>query len=54
MLTQFSRTELLLGKVGMEQYSIDLGVSRSMYKEKVAFYNPTPMFAIAAIKGSCN
>ena len=43
-----------LGKVGMEQISIDLGVSRRMYKEKDAFYNPTPMFAIAATKGSCN
>ena len=43
-----------LGKVGMEQISIDLGVSRRVYKERDAFYNPTPMFAIAATKGSCN
>ena len=39
-----------LGKVEMEQISIDLGVSKRVYKEKDAFYNPTPMFAIAARK----
>lgn len=39
-----------LGKVGMEQISIDLGLSRRVYREKDAFYNPTPMFAIAARK----
>ena len=39
-----------LGKVGMEQISIDLGLSKRVYKEKDAFYNPTPMFAIAARK----
>ena len=37
-----------LGKLGMEQISIDLGLSRRVYKEKDEFYNPTPMFAIAA------
>ena len=40
-----------LGKLGMEQLSIDLGLSRRVYKEKDEFYNPTPMFAIAAVKG---
>ena len=39
-----------LGKTGMEQISIDLGLSRRVYKEKDEFYNPTPMFAIAAKK----
>ena len=39
-----------LGKTGMEQISIDLGLSRRVYKEKDEFYNPTPMFAIAARK----
>ena len=39
-----------LGKLGMEQLSIDLGLSRRVYKEKDEFYNPTPMFAIAARK----
>ncbi len=39
-----------LGKLGMEQISIDLGLSRRVYKEKDEFYNPTPMFAIAARK----
>ena len=39
-----------LGKAGMEQISIDLGVSRRVYKEKDEFYNPTPMFAIGARK----
>ena len=37
-------------KTGMEQISIDLGLSRRVYKEKDEFYNPTPMFAIAAKK----
>lgn len=40
-----------LGKVGMEQISINLGVSKRVYLEKDDFYNPTPMFAIAAEKG---
>ena len=39
-----------LGKTGMEQISIDLGLSRRVYKEKDEFYIPTPMFAIAAKK----
>ena len=39
-----------LGKAGMEQISIDLGLSKRVYKEKDAFYNPTPMFVIAARK----
>ena len=30
--------------------TIDLGLSRRVYKEKDEFYNPTPMFAIAAKK----
>ena len=39
-----------LGKLGMEQLSIDLGISKRVYKEKDEFYNPTPMFVIGAKK----
>ena len=39
-----------LGKVGMERFSLDLGVSQRVYKEKDEFYNPTPLFTIAAYK----
>lgn len=41
-----------LGKNDMEQISIDLGLSKRVYKERDEFYNPTPMFAIAARKQS--
>ena len=39
-----------LGKTGMEQISIDLGISKRIYIEKDEFYNPTPMFLIFAKK----
>ena len=38
------------GKLGVEQLSIDLGISKRVYKEKDEFYNPTPMFVIGAKK----
>ena len=38
-----------LGKNDMEQISIDLGLSKRVYKED-EFYNPAPMFTIAAKK----
>lgn len=41
----------VLGKTGMEQFSIDLGISGRIYVEKDEFYNPTPMFFICARKG---
>ena len=34
----------------MEQISIDLGLSKGYIKKEDEFYNPTPMFAIAARK----
>lgn len=39
-----------LGKTGMEQISLDLGVSKRIYQEKDEFYNPTPLFMLAAKK----
>ena len=39
-----------LGKTGMEQISIDLGLSRRVYKEKDEFYNPTPLFMLCSRK----
>ena len=39
-----------LGQMGMEEFSIDLGISRRIYREKDEFYNPTPMFMICAGK----
>lgn len=40
-----------LSRLGMKQFSIDLGISGRIYVEKDAFYNPTPMFLICAKKG---
>lgn len=42
----------ILGRIGMERFQIDLGISRKVYLEKDAFYNPTPMFMICAVKGN--
>lgn len=39
-----------LGEVGFEQICLDLGVSKRIYTEKDEFYNPTPLFSIAAMK----
>ena len=39
-----------LSRVGMEQFSIDLGISSRIYVERDEFYNPTPMFAVCARK----
>lgn len=41
----------VLGQMGMERFSIDLGISKRIYMEKDEFYNPTPMFMICAGKG---
>lgn len=40
----------MLGQLGMEKFSIDLGIGRRVYVEKDEFYNPTPMFVIRAEK----
>lgn len=40
-----------LGRVGMESFSVDLGISRMLYPQVDAFYNPTPLFLICAKKG---
>ena len=39
-----------LGKIGMEQFAIDLGISKRIYVEKDQFYNPTPLFLLKAMK----
>ena len=39
-----------LGKLGIEKFSIDMGISRRIYIEKDEFYNPAPMFVIYAEK----
>lgn len=39
-----------LGNLQVEQFSIDLGISRRLYKVIDEFYNPTPMFRIFAKK----
>lgn len=41
-----------LGSLGMEQFSIDLGISSRLYLEQDEFYNPTPLFMIRAQKGT--
>ncbi|MDO5411803.1 MAG: class I SAM-dependent methyltransferase [Lachnospiraceae bacterium] len=37
-------------ELGMEEIQIDTGISRRIYTKQDAFYNPTPMFALCAIK----
>ena len=39
-----------LGRMGVEEFSFDLGISKRIYIEKDEFYNPTPMFLIFAKK----
>lgn len=39
-----------LGETGFEQIRLDLGISKRIYIEKDEFYNPTPLFCIAATK----
>ena len=39
-----------LGEAGFEQIKLDLGISKRIYIEKDEFYNPTPLFCIAATK----
>lgn len=41
-----------LGKLQMNQFAIDLGISSRIYIEKDEFYNPVPMFMIRAEKKS--
>lgn len=36
--------------LGMEEIRIDTGISRRIYTKKDALYNPTPMFALCAVK----
>ena len=40
----------VLGQMGMERFSVDLGISKRIYIEKDEFYNPTPMFMLCAQK----
>ncbi|NCB91671.1 MAG: methyltransferase domain-containing protein [Clostridia bacterium] len=37
-----------LGQLGYDEFSIDLGINRRIYREKDEFYNPTPIFMICA------
>lgn len=39
-----------LGKMKLEEFAIDLGISSRIYIKKDEFYNPTPMFMLRAIK----
>ena len=40
----------VLGQMGMERFSVDLGISKRIYIEKDEFYNPTPIFMLSAQK----
>ncbi|MDY2626844.1 MAG: class I SAM-dependent methyltransferase [Lachnospiraceae bacterium] len=40
----------VLLNLGMEKIQIDTGISRRIYTEQDALYNPTPMFALCAVK----
>ncbi len=39
-----------LSRLGIQRFSIDLGVSRRIYIEKDEFYNPVPLFALFGVK----
>lgn len=39
-----------LGRIGFQEFSIDLGISERIYIEKDEFYNPIPMFKICVKK----
>lgn len=39
-----------LGKLGMDQFSIDLGISGRIYTKIDEFYNPTPLFLVCGTK----
>lgn len=41
-----------LGRLEMEKFSIDLGISSRIYQKKDEFYNPTPMFLVCGEKRS--
>lgn len=40
----------VLGKLGFQKFSIDLGIGERIYVEKDEFYNPTPIFMICGEK----
>ena len=40
----------LLVEAGFERVTVDMGVYRRIYAEIDEFYNPTPIFTIAAFK----
>ena len=40
----------LLVEAGFERVLVDMGVYKRIYKEIDEFYNPTPIFTIAAYK----
>lgn len=39
-----------LGAMKLQEFSVDLGISRRIYVEKDEFYNPTPMFMLRTCK----
>ena len=41
-----------LGRLEMEKFSIDLGISSRIYQKIDEFYNPTPMFLVCGEKRS--
>lgn len=40
----------VLGELGFDQMHLDIGVSKRVYDVVDEFYNPTPMFAVCAVK----
>ena len=44
------KLKVCLEKAGFEQIRLDLGISKRIYTENDEFYNPTPLFCIAATK----
>lgn len=42
----------VLGTLGFDEIQIDTGISRRIYDAVDEFYNPTPMFAVCAVKNA--
>lgn len=42
----------VLGELGFDEIRIDTGISRRVYDVVDEFYNPTPMFAVCAVKNT--
>ena len=40
----------VLSRLGIQKFSLDMGVSSRIYIEKDEFYNPVPLFTLYGVK----